>query len=79
MKHFFFKPPENILTLPHRYQKQADWLTNNFHGICWSFGITDYEKLTQILQDSIKNSDCIYVKGEDKNVGFLNVYLLNTQ
>ncbi|EFA13594.1 hypothetical protein TcasGA2_TC001481 [Tribolium castaneum] len=66
LKFFLFKPPEDLSTLPHRYQRQADWLTYNFHGLCWSSGISEYEKLNEILHESTKDSKCIYVKGLEK-------------
>ncbi|KXZ75884.1 hypothetical protein TcasGA2_TC031850 [Tribolium castaneum] len=44
---FLFKPPDDLSTLPHRYQKQADWLTNNFHGLSWNCGNYDYENMTR--------------------------------
>ncbi|EFA02615.1 hypothetical protein TcasGA2_TC008335 [Tribolium castaneum] len=65
-KSFLFKPPEDLSTLPHRYQKQTDWLTHNFHGLSWNCGIYEYENLPEILHETTKNAKCIYVKGTEK-------------
>ena len=65
-EHYLFKPPEDISTLPHSYQKQADWVTKHCHGISWCAGGVAYEEIPNILTKLSEIDCCVYVKGLEK-------------
>lgn len=62
--HDIIKSPSNV-TLNEKYRKQANWLTENFHGIDWDSGYISLKELRNTLQP-ILNDKVIYIKGNEK-------------
>lgn len=63
--HFIIKPPYRINYLPSELQRQARWLTKNYHGIAWEDGWSTFEDAIKIVSNALQNKT-VYVKGEEK-------------
>ena len=58
---FSFCPPETL-----KPNKQTTWNTSHLHGIAWSSGKLDYEKLSAVFYDiKVMNAE-VFVKGLEK-------------
>lgn len=66
ISHYIFKPPFNFLELPDKLKPEAEWVTNNHHGISWDEGLVPVYLFPQILSRLLDNADRIYVKGREK-------------
>uniref|UniRef100_A0A1Y1LTA4 Uncharacterized protein n=1 Tax=Photinus pyralis TaxID=7054 RepID=A0A1Y1LTA4_PHOPY len=66
MAHFVFKPPFPWSSLDNEFQRQANWVTHNHHGIKWESGHTPSHLFPLILRHLISPSDHVYVKGKEK-------------
>lgn len=64
--HYIFKPPFPLKLLSPDLQKQANWLTKNYHGIHWNEGFTPLHHFKKIIQDLTDSVESIYVKGKEK-------------
>lgn len=64
--HYIFKPPFSIKLLPPDLEKQAEWLTHNYHGIDWSEGCTPYFNFGKIIRELTECEESIFVKGKEK-------------
>ena len=58
---FSFCQPKNF-----KSNKQTTWNTNHLHGIAWSSGKLEYEKLFAVLYDIIKMNAEFFAKGFEK-------------
>lgn len=63
--HVIVKPNYNYRVLPSFYQRQADWLTNCFHGLKYECGKITINEVGQIVYPKIKNKTVV-VKGQEK-------------
>lgn len=62
---FIIKPPFDFQYLSPKKQKEANWLTNNYHHLKWSDGSVSYRSTVKFLRTNISHAK-IYVKGEEK-------------
>lgn len=63
--HFIVTPPCNLSQLPTALKRQAHWLYNNYHGLSYNGGWTNFTSIKLFLQNKIHNGT-IYVKGIEK-------------
>ncbi|KAJ8665800.1 hypothetical protein QAD02_007462 [Eretmocerus hayati] len=63
---FLFKPPHGWNQLPSKLKSENRWLEKNYIGISWSEGDIPYDELKATLQDALKNSTRVFVKGGEK-------------
>lgn len=63
--HFIVTPPCNLSLLSTSLRRQAHWLYNNYHGLCWNGGYISFAKVKIFLRRKIQNGT-VYVKGIDK-------------
>lgn len=64
--HFIITPPFDFKHLPTSLKRQAKWLYQNHHGLCWNGGFTKYQKVQEFLRDKLINCT-VYVKGNEKS------------
>lgn len=64
--HYIFKPPFPFEMLSPDLQRQAHWLTKNYHCIKWSHGFTPLHLFSKIIQNLTLEVDCVYIKGKEK-------------
>lgn len=69
---FLFQPPYSWSCLPAKYKSINLWLERNFHGIRWSSGDVPYSDVGKILEASLKDARCVYVKGLEKKLWMEN-------
>lgn len=67
MAHYVFKEPFPFKYLPEKFQREANWLSNNYHRIGWSDGDVELSRIPFILNDIRRYADTIYCKGEIKS------------
>ncbi|KAJ3623318.1 hypothetical protein MTP99_019551 [Tenebrio molitor] len=65
-KHVVFKEPYEFSNLHSRDRVTAKWVTKNYHGLEWTGGDTPYDRLTEILTQSIGAAGIVIVKGLSK-------------
>ena len=58
---FSFSPPKTFKT-----NKQTTWNTNHLHGIAWSSGKLEYEKLFAVVYDKKVMNAEVFAKGFEK-------------
>ncbi|KAJ8671581.1 hypothetical protein QAD02_002840 [Eretmocerus hayati] len=63
---FLSKLPHGWNQLPSKLKSENRWLEENYLGIFWSGGDIPYEELEATLQDALKNSTRVFVKGGEK-------------
>ncbi|KAJ8677710.1 hypothetical protein QAD02_013497 [Eretmocerus hayati] len=63
---FLFKPPHGRNQLPSKLKSENRWFDKNYIGISWSEGDIPYEELKATLQDALKNSTRVVVKGGEE-------------
>ena len=61
LQRFSFCPPKTF-----KPNKQTTWNTNHLHGIAWSKGKLDYEKLFAVFYDIKKMNGEVFAKGLEK-------------
>jgi hypothetical protein len=66
-KHVVFKEPYEFSNLHSRDRVTAKWVIKNYHGLEWSDGNTPYDRLTEILTQSIGAEGIVIVKGLSKS------------
>ena len=66
---FSFCPPKAF-----KPNKQTSWNTKNLHGIAWSSGKLDYEKLFAVFCDIKVMKAEVFAKGLEK-CGLLTIFL----
>ena len=71
---FSFRPPKTF-----KPNKQTTWNTKNLHGIAWSSGKLDYEKLFAVFDDiKVLNAE-VFAKGLEKCRLLTNLLGLNVE
>lgn len=70
--HDLIKSPHSITILDEEHQKQAKWLTENYHGLNWNSGNICLSELRNTVQPIFMNK-IVYVKGEEKIKWFKNM------
>ena len=61
LRGFSFCPPKTF-----KHNKQTTWNTSHLHGIAWSSGKLDYEKLFAVFYDiKVMNAE-VFAKGLEK-------------
>lgn len=65
--HDIIKSPkaDSVAILDKEHQKQAKWLTENYHGLEWNSGYISLSELRNIIV-TILSKKVVYVKGEEK-------------
>lgn len=61
--HDIIKSPD--ITLDESHEKQAKWLTENYHGLDWTCGEISFTKLRNTIQPILQNKT-VYLKGSEK-------------
>jgi hypothetical protein len=64
--HFIFTQPFAWYLLSYNSKKTVLWLTQNHHGIHWTQGTTDYNKINECFAPLLGENVVIYVKGAQK-------------
>lgn len=62
--HDTIKSPPNI-TLDESHERQAKWLTENYHGLEWTCGQISFTKLRNTIQPILQNKT-VFLKGFEK-------------
>lgn len=62
---FIIKPPFDFQYLTPEKQKEANWLTNNYHHLKWNDGSVSFRSIIKFLRANVRHSN-IYVKGKEK-------------
>lgn len=60
-----FQPPCDFSELPQHLQKQVVWLEKQYHGLYWSSGYKNYNRLKDVFKCITIDGE-MYVKGRDK-------------
>jgi hypothetical protein len=68
LAHYVFKEPFSFKYLPEKFQREANWLSNNYHRIKWSDGDVDLSRIPYILNNIKRYTDTIYCKGQIKSI-----------
>lgn len=77
ISHYVFKSPFPKRHLPPDLEKQATWLTNNYHCIDWNEGYTPFHNFSNIVRSLTAREEIIYVKGKEK-ADYISEYSLNS-
>ena len=64
---YLFLPPFDYRHLSEKKKKVNDWINNNYLGLSWNCGLTEYSELPVILNSYIYGK-CIYIKGREKKI-----------
>lgn len=72
--HYVFKPPFAFHSLPLEYQRQANWLMSNHHGIDWNAGFTQHYMFPKIIKQVTRDAPQVYIKGREKS-DFIRQYV----
>jgi hypothetical protein len=64
--HYVFKEPFSFKYLPASLQRQANWLTNNYHRLKWTDGDVELSRIPYILKNIVRYGKTIYCKGTSK-------------
>lgn len=64
---FILKSPFDFKCLSAKKQKEANWLTKNYHHLTWHDGTVSYQSVCKFLKSNVMYST-VYVKGEEKRV-----------
>lgn len=64
--HFILLPPFNFKELPADLKRQSQWLYQNYHGLLWDGGFTEFRKVKHYLRSVIQHTT-VYVKGTEKS------------
>lgn len=72
--HYVFKEPFPFKCLSASLQRQANWLTTNYHKLHWTDGDVDLSRIPHILHDIQRYANVIYCKGKMKG-DFLKKYI----
>lgn len=64
-KVYLFTPPCKWNKLFEEEKRLNQW-NLNYHGIPWESGTVPYNKRIEVIQNSLKDADVIYVKGLQK-------------
>ncbi|KAJ8671245.1 hypothetical protein QAD02_002504 [Eretmocerus hayati] len=70
---YLFKPPHDWNLLTTKYKSENRWLEKNYIGIPWSYGDIPYEDLAATIQDALKDSTRVFVKGKEKKKWLENI------
>lgn len=62
---FIIKPPFDFKCLSTKRQREANWLTKNYHHLNWNDGTVSYQSVCEFVKANVMCSK-IYVKGEEK-------------
>ncbi|KAH0548081.1 hypothetical protein KQX54_000263 [Cotesia glomerata] len=57
---------ERACNLPDKYKHTNLWLINKFHGLSWVSGSITYDIVEDVLNIIVRDYQCIYVKGCEK-------------
>lgn len=72
--HYVFKQPFPFKYLSESLQRQANWLSTNYHKLNWVDGDVEVSRIPHILEDIRKYADIVYCKGRIKS-NYLKKYL----
>lgn len=64
--HFIVNSPFNLNLLSTPLRRQASWLYQNYHGLTWNSGFTNFSRVKIFLREQIQ-SGVVYVKGTEKS------------
>ena len=64
--HFIVNPPSYFNLLSTSLKRQANWLYQNYHGITWNGGVTNFSQVKIFLRKQIQ-AGVVYVKGTEKS------------
>lgn len=62
---FIIKPPYNFNNLSPQKQKEAHWLTKNYHHLHWNAGSVSFSSVCRFLKTNLRYFK-VYVKGVEK-------------
>lgn len=74
LRSWVFKPKILHRDLNEAQKKEVNYVFHNLHGISYNAGYVDYGQLNQLLQESLKDVDTVYVKGHVKKDFISKVY-----
>ena len=64
--HHIVKPPYAQRVLPKDKRREANWLTNNFHGLKWQDGDLPFNDIYDKIKNCFSSATTVFVKGEEK-------------
>ena len=66
IRHRIIRPPTCYDRLSPRLRKQVDFVTQHIHGLDWDLGYTLESDALELLKNTLKNADKVYIKGSER-------------